>query len=178
MKKILRINKIIVYLLTGILIIAFHKPIINNNLLYLIIGITTLVLAIEGIIFDIITKRYKQEYNHIGTELFRLSLALVILFVLNDRSDFNMVCICWSIIVILANVKTLNKTIAHLMHREPFVFHMLFAVSQLILAILLISNPEHHATMHLIILGVEFIIQSIEIFINLMYVRKNNFIEE
>lgn len=174
MRNVFKINKIIIYFLVGLFIILFHNYILNHNILYLVIGITTLVLAIEGLIVDIVLKRYKTDNNHIGSELFKIALSLVILIAFNKKSDFEMVCICWSIIVIIANTKTLNKAISNLFTKKKFMFSIIFSIMQLVLAIMLISNPEHHVKLHIIILGIEFIIESIRYTMNYIYALKND----
>lgn len=170
MRELLRINKIIVYFIVGVAAIALNKVIIEKNLLYLLVGLSTLVLAIEGLFYDIFTRSYKTDHNHIGTELFKIALSMVVLFVLKDNLD--MICICWAILVVLASTKTLNKAISHMTNKEPFVFSMLFSIAQLVLSVILITNPEEHAPLHVIILGIEFIIEALRYIVNYIYRRR------
>ncbi len=167
---ILRINKTIIYFLIGLLTIIFHSYIIEKELVYLVVGVTTLVLAIEGLLYDIIYKQFKTTHNHIGTELFKIALAIVMIVVFKE--NLVLICVCWAILVALNSTKTLNKSIGHMSKKEPFVFSMIFSIVQLVLAILLIIDPEEHASMHVVLLGVEFIVEAIEFVVNSFYRTK------
>lgn len=171
-RKMLIINKIIIYIIVGLFTVIFHNLIMDNNFLYLLVGITTLLLGVEGMLADIIAKAYKSDHNHMGSELFRIVLAIVILFHFNKKEDFEMVCICWAILVVVSNTKSLNKSINHMFKGESFLFHMVFSIVQLVLAIILITDPGHHAKMHVIILGFEFLIEASEYLINVFYRQK------
>lgn len=174
--NIFKINKTIVYAIIGILIITFHGYILDKKILSWIVGISTLVIAVEGLIYDIYYKKYHTDRNHIGSEIFKICVSILILTVF--KNDLDMICICWAIIVALTSTRSLNKAIHAMVSKKPFVFEMIFSIIELTLTILLVTNPDHHVSTHVILLGVELIVESIMIVIHMLLKKKEHAIEE
>lgn len=165
--KLFKINRIIVYILIGALIIIFNDFILDKHLLSWIVGISTLVLSVEGLIYDIYFKKYETDRNHIGTEIFKIAVSILILTVF--RNDLDMICICWAILVGLTATRALNKSIYGMVAHKPFMISMLFSILELTLAILLVTNPSHHVSTHVVLLGIELIVEGIASILHALY---------
>lgn len=169
-RQILRINKIIFYIPIGIIIIVFREHLINY--LSLIVGIPMLVFSLESLIYEIIIRNYRNEYNRLGEETIKIILSILIIFAFNN--DVELIAITWGIIAILQALKELSKSIHELTSNRKPIYLLVLAQSliQIGLAILLIADPHEHVSFHLVILGVEMEIESLRIFIDFIITKK------
>lgn len=169
-RQILRINKIIFYIPIGIIIIIFREHLINY--LSLIVGIPMLVFSSESLIYEIIIRNYRNEYNRLGEETIKIILSILIIFAFNNNVE--LIAITWGIIAILQALKELSKSIYELTSNKKLIYFLVLAQSliQIGFAILLISDPHEHVSFHLVILGVEMEIESLRIFIDFIITKK------
>lgn len=167
LNKIYKINMMIIYLIVGIITIIFRNDLLEY--LHLLVGISMLVLGLQALFLDIYFKTYQKENNKIGLDLVRVVLSIIIITAFHD--DLILVCVCWAIIAILSSCVVLSRSIHSMFKKEFFIFEMLFSIAEITFAIILISDPFEHVTFHIVILGVEFILESISILIDLLYTK-------
>lgn len=162
-RQIIRINKMVFYIPIGIIIIVMREHMVNY--LSYIAGIPMLILSIEGLIYEIISKSYKTEHNRIGEEIIKIILSVLIIFAFNNNVEI--ICVIWGIIAILQAVKELSKSIYELAYGQNplYLLLLLQTIIQIIFAVLLIIEPEEHVSLHLVLLGVEMELESLRIFI-------------
>ncbi len=162
LKRIVKISKILIYLCLGILILLFRNDIYDY--LYLIVSLPILYVAVQEFIYEIYTKSYLNELNKIGSLLIEIILATIILF---TKTDIELLCIIWGIIVIIKGTTALNNVI-HLLVTKKFIAASLEgieAIIQIVFAILLVIEPEEHVSFHIILLGIEMEIIALKSFI-------------
>lgn len=156
--KVITLSKSIVYIIVGILVLIFNTRIYDY--LHYVIGGIYLALSFEGLLYDIFTKKYRVEHNHIGNSLIGIALSLLIII----HPDFYLVCIVWATISLLKGGKEISEAIYHIVNskaKKYSIISLLEALAMVALAILLMENPHHHVKMHIIILGIEFILEGI-----------------
>ena len=166
-RQLLRINKIVFYVPIGIIIIIFRNNLIDN--LSLIVGIPMLVFSFESLIYEIVSKNYRNESNRLGEELIKIILSATIIFAFDDNVE--MISIIWGIIAIITALKELSKSIYEIVNKRKMLFFIVIAHSivQIVFAILLIVEPSEHVTFHLILLGVEMELESVRVLLTIIY---------
>lgn len=170
-RQILRINKMIIYIPIAIIIIVLREDLLDY--LNFIVGIPLLVFSLESLLYELYIKNYRNELNRIGEDIIQIILSILIIAVFDDNLEI--ICIIWGIIAILTAVKELSKSIYEITaKRKPIYFLVVTqTLFQIFFAVLLIIEPaEEHATMHLVLLGVEILLESLRIFITFIYTYK------
>lgn len=170
-RQILRINKIAIYVPIAIIIIIFRERLLDH--LNIIVGIPLLVFSLESLLYELYVKNYKNELNRIGEDLLSIILSSLIIFAFDDNLEI--ICIIWGIIAILSAVKELSKSIYEItaLNKHIYFLVILQTLLQIFFAVLLIIEPEEeHASMHLVLLGVEILLESFRIFITFLYTYK------
>jgi len=152
-----RITLTIIYVILGTLIIIFRDSWIDY--LHLVVGIPVLVLAIHSLYVDVFNKTYNEMHNKIGYDIAKIAISCIIIFVHKD--SIYITCILWGMLAIFNASFSLSKSF-YLMHKKSyFLFTLLLAVTEITFAIILIINPLEHVMFHIILLGVEFILDAI-----------------
>ena len=151
MKKTLDLIKPLVYIITGIAIIIFSKQIINY--LPYVVGLIMILVNIEAIIVDAIEK----DYEHFGYKLGIIVLGIVIMTAAFD--DFEAICIIWATISIINGGRSLIKSIIDIKKAKVInIIGVLLALLSIVLSIFLIVDPLEHVTSHIVLLGLEIIL--------------------
>jgi uncharacterized membrane protein HdeD (DUF308 family) len=151
MKKTLDLIKPIVYIITGILIIIFSKQIVEY--LPYVVGSIMILVNIEAIVVDSIEK----DYEHFGYKLGIIVLGIVIMTAAFD--DFEAICIIWATISIINGGRSLIKSIIDIKKATVInIIGVLLALLSIVLSIFLIVDPLEHVTSHIVLLGLEIIL--------------------
>ncbi len=151
MKKTLDLIKPLVYIITGIAIIIFSKQIVNY--LPYVVGLIMILVNIEAIIVDAIEK----DYEHFGYKLGIIVLGIVIMTAAFD--DFEAICIIWATISIINGGRSLIKSIIDIKKATVInIIGVLLALLSIVLSIFLIVDPLEHVTSHIVLLGLEIIL--------------------
>ena len=151
MKKTLDLIKPLVYIITGIAIIIFSKQIVNY--LRYVVGLIMILVNIEAIIVDAIEK----DYEHFGYKLGIIVLGIVIMTAAFD--DFEAICIIWATISIINGGRSLIKSIIDIKKAKVInIIGVLLALLSIVLSIFLIVDPLEHVTSHIVLLGLEIIL--------------------
>ena len=163
---IFKINKFIIYLVLGIIILVLRDD--TYNYLYLLIAIPSLVLNIEQLSYEIYERAYYKKANLIGACLLKIALALIILIM---NADMLVVCVLWGISIIISSTITLDESTYLVTNRKIFAFLIEVAESivQIVFAVLLIIDPVEHISFHIILLGVEMLLIAARVAIEFIY---------
>lgn len=166
-RQIIRINKMLFYIPTGIIIIVLREKLIDY--LSYIVGIPMLILSLEGLVYEVVNKSYKTMHNRLGEEVIKIILSVLIIFAFDD--NVLIISIIWGIIAILQAVKELSKSIYEINYQKNYKYLILLiqTVLEIIFAILLIIEPEEHVSFHLVLLGIEMLFESTRILITFIY---------
>ncbi len=156
MKKTLDLIKPIVYIITGILIIIFSKQIVEY--LPYVVGSIMILVNIEAIVVDSIEK----DYEHFGYKLGIITLGILIMTAC--AHDFEAICIIWATISIVNGGRSLVKSLFDIKKSKIInIIGFLLAILSIVLSIFLIINPLEHVTTHIILLGLEIILDGVRI---------------
>lgn len=148
--KTIQIIKNITYLVLGILIIIFNRFCLSN--IVLVIGGIMLLNAAEDITTWSI-KGYAKEGTRFFDALILLILALVLFLV---RDDFEKCMIIFGAWMILGEGREITDCVMVLKNNKYALLDVAESIGVIIMSILLILNPtEHHAHIHVFILGAE-----------------------
>ena len=150
--KILKIIKFSIYLLAGILILIF------NNFFLQHIGYTICFVMLLDAVFDIIewvNKGIAKEGTKFFEAIVLIILAIAMILVRNELSTCLIILAVW---MILSEGQELTNCIQRLMKRRPAFINIIESLFIITMSMILIANPnEHHAHIHIFILGIEMI---------------------
>lgn len=163
MKNAWKTIKLIVYLIAGCLIMAFSEQVMEY--VVILVGAVMTVYAIETIIVSIFKKTVLHEDNELFEGLILILLAIVLLF--TDNSNLEKVCVIWAIWSILRETEEIKECLHDNFHKNPpkftKVFHYIHCVESAIVIVLslamLLSPTEKTAHTHIILLGLELILE-------------------
>lgn len=165
--KIYRIISAVLYVILGILVIIFRDMWVDY--LHYVVGAPTLILALHSLYIDLLTKSYKDMHNRIGYDIARIAISCIIIFVYKD--SMYIACVLWGMLAIF-NASFLLSKAFYLMHKKSyFLFSLILSVSEITFAILLIIDPMEHVMFHIILLGVEFILDAIRNVLLIVHMR-------
>ena len=169
MGKIYKITKFLLFVVMGVLVLVFNKSIMSNEgaILNGLVGSIMAIYGLEGVILPIATKKVKQERVEMLNGSINILLAVVMIFLLeNNPSELRIVCVLWSVWSIMREgVEIFDKGIVGVKN-HPITSAINFAESivVIIFSVELICAKEfhelvHHAHTHVILLGIELIIE-------------------
>ena len=152
--KIIQITKNILYFVLGVLILIFNKFCLAN--IALVIGAVMLLNAAE----DITTWSIKglvKEGTRFFDALILLILALVLFLV---RDNFEKCLIIFGAWMILEEGREITDCVILFKEHKYVALDIIESIFIIIMSILLILHPnEHHAHIHIFILGAELLVE-------------------
>ncbi len=159
--KVIHVLELLTYISIGISIIILRDKHIES--IANLIGFTILFYGIIDIIREFTAKRAFTEETRIFDSLVLIILSVVLLFFI--EKDFTKACVIWGVWAIFREADELRRCFINAKKKAPFILNGIESIVLIILSIMLINNPEHHAYFHVIILGIEFILEAVfEIF--------------
>jgi hypothetical protein len=166
------ITRCSIFLISAILIFIFKDKVQQN--LYIILFCCIFALNMDEIIFAIIHHRFTHNFL-IGKCVISIILSFVILFTTKDHFDFT--CYYWAIYAILDISFESGEYIPMLFEKKFYILiKIAFMAFEFYASVELVRNPHHHAELHIILLGIEFIDYSIKIAIEEIERVKHNHI--
>lgn len=169
MTKAYKLTKFIVYVVLGILVLMFNQTIMSNEgaIINGVVGSVIALYGIEGIILPIATKQVKKERIEMLNGGVNLLIAIIMIFLLEgNAAELRIVCVMWSLWSIMREGEEIVEKGFVGIKKHPIVSAINFAESivVIIFSIMLIcaKNPEElleHAHVHVILLGIELIIE-------------------
>lgn len=153
--KLLDSIKPIIYIITGILIIIFFQQVVD--VLPYVVGTIMILVNLEAAIVDII----EHDYTHIGYKIGIIILGILIITVVPH--DFEAICIIWATISIVNGGKSLVNSSLEIKRSWLNIIGLLLAILSITLSIFLIIDPLGHVSTHIILLGIEILLDGIRI---------------
>lgn len=155
--KFLDIIKPIIYIITGLVIIIFHDFMLDY--LAYVVGAVMILTNVEAIIVDLIEK----DREHFG---YKIGIVILgVLMVSGATSDFTSICVIWATISIINGGRNFSKSLSEIKKDKFEILILIVSFITIVLSIFLIINPTHHVTTHLILLGVEIILDAVRLLI-------------
>ncbi|HJJ42170.1 MAG TPA: DUF308 domain-containing protein [Methanocorpusculum sp.] len=120
------------------------------------------VMCIAGI-YGFVVGFHRREYKTLKTSniaesivLFALGLAIVIS---NDQS-LGVLGVIWGFLSLEKGTVEVNSFLYHFSMHEKFMTHLLMAIAEISLGLLLIIDPFDHFELHVVMLGVSMVLYS------------------
>jgi len=164
MKKTLVLIKPIIYIITGLLIIILSEKIVNY--LPYVVGSIMILVNVEAIIVNII----EHDHENIGYKLGIIVLGILIITAASR--DFEAICVIWATISIINGGRSLMRSIFNIKKSWINILGLALAILSIVLSIFLILDPLEHVTTHIVLLGIEIILDGIRIIL-VKYKEKN-----
>lgn len=193
MGKIYKLTKLILFVLMGIAILVLNEKIMEHSdiLNYLVGGIIA-IYGLEGVILPIATKKIKAEKIEMFGGGVDILIAIIMIFLIDKNTEeLRILCVLWSLWSIMREGEEIfdkgfegirNHPITSVINIAESIIVIVFSV-ELIIA----HNEhelEHHAHAHVILLGIELIIEVIWVYVGefeariLRRIRRRRTIEE
>lgn len=167
--KVYQPLKFLLFLVSGIFILVFNEAIMNNGgaILNGLVGTVIAVYGVEGIIIPIITHQFKKRSIQMLNGGINILIAVVMIFLLEGNPDeLRIVCVLWSIWSIMREGEEILEKGFSGIKRHPVVsfINISESIVVIVFSIMLIAAKDyheliHHAHAHVILLGIELIIE-------------------
>ena len=152
MPKSLKWSKTVLYILAGILIFVFYKSVMASGLAFLVGGVV-LAYALEEMIFRIV----RRQYAELAESLIQFVLAVLLFLSYNDLQK---ICVIWGVWAIIREGREMIEALVNIRKNILAFVDMIESIVVIVLSAMMILNPtHHHATVHLILLGIELILE-------------------
>ena len=159
----------------GILVLVFNKAIMSNNgaIINGVVGTIIAIYGLEGIIYPIATRKYKEKRLEILNGWINVLITAIMIFMLEGNSEeLRIVCVMWSLWSIMREgQEILEKGFEGIEHHPvTSAFNFAESIVVIVFSVLLICAKdihelEHHAHVHVILLGIELIIEVLWIYV-------------
>lgn len=153
-ERILEGVKIAVYLAAGIVILIFNEALMD----YIgpLVGGVMLLYALEGIAVRIGTGQAEKHLLGFIDEVILLLLAVLVILV---RDNLEKTCVIWAIWSILREGEEIAVVLKKYKRRSVWIISLVESVVVIGLSSFLVLAPMEHAHSHIIILGIEMILE-------------------
>ena len=168
LKKILKIASTlsifgtIFYLVGGILIFLMTGQIAEY--IYLIVGIDMIIVATLDLMKEIVNRKIRDSYNHIGTAIFTIIVGILILTIF--RNNIYRVSVMWAVVTVVHSIIEINEGLHAAHQRKTFaLINLVFSILEIVFSIWLLIEPEEneeHLLTHIYLLGTGFILEAVE----------------
>jgi uncharacterized membrane protein HdeD (DUF308 family) len=180
MKKITGFIRIFLYITFGLILIIgeANDAIFVTYNLNLIVGIPLLIGSLSHLYSDFKRCKYKSVDNFFGGEIIIAVLSILAIFYPLLKKSFEeeiiFICIVWGVIAILNGSRDFSHVIYYINSKEPYIYSLIESIIMIILALLLILDPLEHVKLHIIVLGIEFLIEAAEVCIHTFIGKKSD----
>ena len=173
--NIYKLCKLIAFVTMGILVLVFNKAIMSNEgaIINGIVGTVIAIYGLEGVIHPLVTKQYKEKKLEVLNGGINILIAIVMIFLLeNHPHELRIVCVVWSLWSIMREGQEIIEKGLEGFNEHPITSIVNFGESivVIIFSVMLICAKdahelEHHAHAHVVLLGIELIIEVIWIYV-------------
>ena len=193
MGKIYKLTKLILFVLMGIAILILNEKIMEHSdiLNYLVGGIIA-IYGLEGVILPIATKKIKAEKIEMFGGGVNILIAIIMTFLIDKNTEeLRILCVLWSLWSIMREGEEIFDKGFEGIRNHPITSAINIAESIVVIVFsieLIIAHNEHelehHAHAHVILLGIELIIEVIWVYVGefeariLRRLRRRRTIEE
>ena len=150
-----RIIKTILYVVSGIVILILNEIIMN--VVGYVVGSVILVYGLDLIVKSIETHNYFGEDSTLTHAIIHMFIGIILFIVAGYIAK---ICIVWAVWSILREGRELTECFHRVAHRRPAFINITESIIIIVLSFMMVLEPtEHHAHVHIILLGVELILE-------------------
>ena len=171
LNKFYQLSKFVLFVAMGVLVLVFNQAIMSNDgaILNGIVGTVIAIYGLEGIIVPVVTKQMKEHRVQMLNGGINVLIAIIMIFMLEGHPDeLRILCVLWSLWSIMREGEEIVEKGFMGITKHPIVSSINFAESIVVLvfSVMLICAKDHHelahhAHTHVILLGIELIIEVI-----------------
>ena len=156
--KNLKIIKTVLYMLGGVAVLILNNLIMERQFVGYLVGMVIAFYALDIVIVSVAEKRALGE-DGVFMALTHALLS-VVLFLVAD--DIVKICLVWAVWSILREGKELSECIHRISHKKMGILNAVESIVIIVFSFTMILEPgEHHAHVHVIILGIELMLEVI-----------------
>ena len=174
MGKIYKLTKLILFVLMGIAILVLNEKIMEHSdiLNYLVGGIIA-IYGLEGVVLPIATKKIKSERIEMFSGGVNILIAIIMIFLIDKNTEeLRILCVLWSLWSIMREGEEIFDKGFEGIRNHPITSAINIAESIVVIVFsveLIIAHNDHelmhHAHAHVILLGIELIIEVIWVYV-------------
>lgn len=165
------IIKSILYITLGAVILLFNNEIME--FVGIMVGGVVAFYGVDIAVLSIIERKYFGENQLFFGGLVQILMGVILYIV---RAEIVSVCLVWAVWSILREGKELSEALHHIIQKRVGIINFIESVIIIIFSFTMIMNPgEHHAHIHVIILGIELIL---EVLFPILNAAMENFLEK
>lgn len=175
MGKIYKLIKLILFIAMGIAILVCNKYIMHEEgaILNGLVGTIIAIYGLEGILLPIFTHKVKAEKIEMLNGGVNVLIAIIMIFLIEGYDDeLRILCVLWSLWSIMREgVEIFDKGVVGIKnHPITSVVNFAESIVVIVFSVMLITarsfeELEHHAHAHVILLGIELIIEVIWVYV-------------
>ena len=152
-----KIIKTIVFIILGTLVLIFNNHLVDDA--NFLVGGLMLLYGIEDIAVKVVKKEIKEELPKFFNDILIIILG-VILFFLGKEEHFVTLCVIWATWAILREEWEVSEVIHNYKVKFMSVINILESIGVVIISVFFIFSPTlHHLHLHVVILGIELILE-------------------
>lgn len=148
----------VLYLIVGVLCVSITEQ-VQGVIPYIVGGVMVLVGLIR-----FITAIIRKEYRTVKTNQTASSLifvALGIMIIVERDWAITFISIVWGILGLMEAARAFNHAFSKIAASERCIYHIIKGIVEVVLAFMLLYEPDHHITLHIIVFGVQLIIDAV-----------------
>ena len=174
MSKAYKFIKFSLFVIAGVLILVFNKTIMeHSDILNILVGSIIAIYGLEGVLLPILTKKLRAEKIEVLNGAVNILIAIIMIFLLEGNNDeLRILCVLWSLWSIMREgVEVFDKGFVGIKnHPITSTINIAESVVVIIFSVELICAKnlhelEHHAHAHVILLGIELIIEVVWVYL-------------
>jgi len=159
--KIWKWIKLFFYITIGVLIIVFNSFVLEH--VQYVVGGVIFIHALEEMIIAICKKEIMSESTKFYSDIVLILLSILIMVVIRDNIEYTL--IIWGVWSILDEGDHLRECALRIRHKRPAFLHLAEIIAVIVLSSIMIIEPlEHHAHIHVYLLGIEMILEVVFMF--------------
>ena len=169
-KQKYQLIKTIVFIILGIFIFIYSNTLSYNA--YLLVGCLMLMYGIEDLIVRAVVKDFLIP--KFANDFLIILLGIVALFLGGDE-HFKSLCIIWATWGILREEWEIEEIVKHLSNKIIAIISFAESIVVIVISVFFIFEPTlHHVHLHVVILGIELILEVLFPLLNEMFKKKPN----
>ena len=194
MGKIYKFTKLVLFILMGVAILILNKQIMSNegSIINGLVGAIIAIYGLEGIFLPVATHKIKAEKIEMLNGGINVLIAVIMIFLLEGHPlELVIVCVLWSLWSIMREgVEIFDKGFVGIKnHPITSAINIAESIVVIVFSVMLITAKDEevlleHAHAHVILLGIELIIEVIWVYVGefeariLRRIRRRHTIEE
>ena len=156
------------YVAAGLAIIILHKALVAYA--GYVVGCIVVLYALEELIRCALNKSLFKEDGSLFEDIVEIIIGVLLIL---TASDIIKVCLIWGVWSIIRESREMTGAIRRILKRRPGIINVAESVVVIVMSAMMILEPgEHHATVHMFLLGIELILEIVFEAVEFIYERK------